>query len=186
MKRIFAFIAALFLFQTCVFAHSDIKTFEYYQDKLKEANKPYSVTGMVRAIAKGDAETVKLYLDAGMSPNDTYFSFPLTYFAVFKKNNDVLKLLLKYGANKEAAAKGTTLLIWSISRKNIDAVQILVDNGVNVNNAYNGYVPLNYAVKTVQPEIAEILVNAGAAINDSVIKDAERSKDEKIMDLVLR
>jgi len=185
MKKIILIFVAFISLQGFAFSQQHVKTFEDYKLELKERNLSYSTTGMVAAISRGDYEVVKLYLNAGMSPNDTYFSFPLTYFALQKKQTDIFRLLLKYGANKEARAMGTTLLFWAISRNNPDAVKILAQYGADMNTPCKGTLPLVYAINQNNPEMVEVLINNGAAINDAVLKEAERSKDDKIINLVL-
>lgn len=136
-----------------------------YDDVFKEKNLPKSVSAFIHFVEKGDYETVKLYLDAGINPNESYYaSFPL-FHAVKKNHYEIAKLLLERGANPNLGHE--SCLYEAIRRKNAKMFKLLLDYGSRTD--YVDYITdktlLQKALEMNQKEIVQMLLNSGVKID---------------------
>lgn len=112
----------------------------------------------------GEAEHVKLLLDAGAKVNTVYYhSFPLGN-AVSKGKTDIVKLLLAAGADVNLADKdGDTALHSAAYTGNAECAKLLIEAKADVNKKNKkGLSPLDIVTERKYTEIAEILKQAGA------------------------
>ena len=148
----------------------------YYKSQIIVKEKlPYNVSGLGYAILKGKIELVDTYLKAGMSPNETYMTVPMTILAIAYKQPECLQLLLDNGAKLD-----DSLLVYSINYRNSECVDVLLKNGVDPNKLYRGYYPLNYAIKKKEGKIVNSLLLSGARPNDTTVKLIAKSKNEQL------
>ncbi|MGK2857226.1 MAG: ankyrin repeat domain-containing protein [Thermoanaerobaculia bacterium] len=115
------------------------------------------------AVIDGDAEVVKLFVDAGMPP-DTRGALGS---AIDVKSPAVVKVLVDAGADVNATGPyRQSPLMGAASMGNPDVVRILLAGGAdpNIPNEY-GIAPLSVAAEQGQLEIVKILIAGKADVN---------------------
>ena len=148
------------------------------QTKDQEAKKKQSQKGLtddevsfIEAARKGDNETVKRFLDAGMDVNlldkrDEELSTVLMV-AAMAGQTETSKILIARGAIVNAKTKkGRTALTWASWRGMTDTVKALLSAGAEVNTRDRwGSTPLGFAVQKGRLETVKVLLDAGANPN---------------------
>lgn len=128
----------------------------------------FTPTDFLTAVASQQTDVVKLYLDAGMSPDTPGgpgtplfgAKTPLVW-AIMMQNAPMAVDLVKAGADvKKADANGMTALTWAVESCVIPAVQAIVDAKADVNHVRAGMTMLQEAGAC--PAAAAILKKAGA------------------------
>lgn len=114
-------------------------------------------------VVNGDAESVKLFLTAGM-PVSTGGALPE---AVERGHAEVARILIAAGADVSAVdGYGQSLVMRSSSANKPEVLKALIDSGANVNleNEYK-IAPLAAAAEQGQLEIVRLLLAGGANVN---------------------
>ena len=120
-------------------------------------------TPLYYAVEQGDAELVRILLEAGADPNALTSGGRLPLFQA-ASDSAILGLLLEAGADPGAANEyGETALFAAIDYDNLDGVQALVDAGSDVNHvSESGQTPFGRAEVQNREEAMSILVEHGA------------------------
>ena len=111
------------------------------------------------AAAKGNAEMVRLLIEAGanVNNNNTYLDTDTSN----PKSENIEYLTALHGA----VMGETSLALFrpDETEERIEIVKMLIEAGADVNaTASNGYTPLSIAIDNNMPTIARILIEAGA------------------------
>ncbi|MDP9193577.1 MAG: ankyrin repeat domain-containing protein [Acidobacteriota bacterium] len=131
--------------------------------RLKQMEIPYDAQHFRSVVMDGNADTVKLFLTAGM-PVETADALRL---AVDMGKAEVVKLLLAHGADKNSKdSYGQSLAMTAASNHHSEVLALLIAAGTDVNVA-NQYriTPLAVAAEQGHLDIVEMLVAAGAKVN---------------------
>ena len=151
----------------------------------------YGVRPLALAAVNGNAEILKLLLDAGADPNAGLSPDETAVMAAARTGKvDALTLLLDHGGRIDARdARGQTALMWAAARNNGPAVRLLVEAGADVkvrtNNpptrggrygdtsvfnspAPTGFTALLFAVRAGSIEGTKALLDAGANVNETL------------------
>jgi ankyrin repeat protein len=128
--------------------------------ELVKMNIEYSEDSFTKSVEKGELETVRLFLETGMSP-DTKSYGGFTPFLQAAKNGDckMMELLRSKGAATGGSDWSTCTALHFAARKgNIDAVEFVITKcgGKVLARDRNGATPLHMAGSK---EVAELLVN---------------------------
>lgn len=118
---------------------------------------------LIRAVARGHAETVRLLLGAGASPNAVGADGKVAlHLALDRGDTATLQLLLAARANPNLAdAGGATPLLKMVEKGNAAAVQALLGAGARPNVAdAQGVTPLLKAVAAGNLELVKVLLAA--------------------------
>jgi len=133
----------------------------------------YTEGSFGHAIADGNLDAVRLFLELGMSPNahETGGQHPLIFAASLcghqpdsKPRSDVLMALVAAGGDVKAKDdNSSTPLIWAVQTGcSPSAVRALLEAGADPNaKAKGGATPMMFAEIFQRTEIAEMLRNAG-------------------------
>src|SRR5580765_919670 len=134
--------------------------------ELQKANIPFTADVFVRKAADGDIESVKRFLEAGMSPDATNnLGYTGLMWASGQGREAVVKELLERGANIKAKARdGSTAMTAAASENQMKVAEILLAHGAELNTPHNerGLVPLIAAVRENHLQMAELLISKGA------------------------
>lgn len=131
--------------------------------RLKQMEIPYDEGHFRGAVLNGEADTVELFLVAGM-PVETANAL---HQAVDGGKGEVVKLLLRHGADKNRKDEyGQSLVMTAASNHHVDVLKQLIEAGVDVNTP-NQYRIMPLAVAAEQGHLDEVnlLVAAGAKVN---------------------
>jgi ankyrin repeat protein len=158
-------------------------------------------TALMFAARMGDADSARLLLAAGASPNDAdAWGVSATTLAAHSNFTDVVELLLDKGADANAAKAGFTALHNAIMQRNERMVKALLDHGANPNArletwtptrrtaddrnfdpALVGASPLWLAARITAPAIMRLLLEHGAdplfVHHGDVVPEAGMQKD---------
>lgn len=131
--------------------------------RLKQMEIPYDEGHYRGVVMDGNADTVKLFLEAGM-PVETADALHL---AVDIGKPDVVKLLLEHGADKNGKdAYGQSLIMTAASNHRPEIMAMLIAAGADI-NAANQYriTPLAVVAEQGHLDLVNMLVAAGAKVN---------------------
>jgi len=124
----------------------------------------FTPNAVVEAVAQGDTQTVRHYLDLGINANSRVDNQNLLHFA---RSKEVAELLIAKGAdvNAKGAYGWTPLHIAALSDR-IKVAQTLIAKGADINawtgSQYFNRTPLFLARS---PEMAKLLIAKGADVN---------------------
>ena len=91
----------------------------------------YSRNSMVEAIRKGDAESTRLFLVAGMEPGAVSAGYSVLEHAAASADQAIVAILLEAGADPGASGGVSTPLIEASSRGNTGIAQQLLAAGAD-------------------------------------------------------
>jgi len=168
-----------------------IKINEIYDFKPTEKAPP-----LVRAVARGQKEIVKLLLKSGanVDSRSDKNTTPLMY-AASNNRPDCIKLLLDAGADSNLQDKhGNTALWYAVFSSGTEIVKMLISHGANLNLAGpSNSTPLIFAVRTKNIEVAKILIENGADLNAQTtpgkvtpLMHAIENEDKRMIRLLIR
>lgn len=133
--------------------------------ELVAKNIQFSADAFIKSVRDGNIEAVKLFLDAGMSPEskDEGGSTVLMNAAI-KNGYSVAQLLVDHGADVNARTQeGETPLTIAALMGGTDMVKILLKAGADLNAKDNrGETPLAHARSHNHTEVVDLLKAAGA------------------------
>ena len=139
---------------------------------LYEKGLPFTPDCFSFQIAKGNADTCMLFLQAGMDVNDVDSAgTPMRCNAARAEHKEIVQLLLDSGADVNAISKdrGYSPLMDAIWRENVEIAEIFIKAGADLNLISNdGQSPLILAVGNGNEKICELLAKNGA---DGKLKD---------------
>ena len=133
----------------------------------KELN-PQTDRALRDAIAKGDIESLKRQLAAGVDVNlKAARGWTPLHNSVDSDDKEIVELLIKNGADVNATHNGGgTPLHWAARKGQKEIVELLISNGANVNaQDEDGGTPLYY---TSNPEIVDLLRVLGGKTGDEL------------------
>lgn len=156
-------LVSLFVLSSCrPESHSNP---EAARRQLTEKNIEFSVERFVKSIRDGNVEAVRLFLDAGMSPESIDESgSPVLMNAAIKNDSSIAELLIDHGANVNSRTKdGESPLMIAALMGATDTVRVLLKAGAELNARDNrGETPLAHALSHNHTEVVELLKAAGA------------------------
>ncbi|MCE5319077.1 MAG: ankyrin repeat domain-containing protein [Parachlamydia sp.] len=136
-----------------------------------DLNEPVVGTAPLhRAISKGNAEAVRMLIDAGADVNkvDADSMTPL-YHALSKGNREVMNLLISAGADvTKGILQGYSPLHLAVHKGSLVDVYTLLNAGADVNQAIkemDGLTPLHIAARQNRAQMVQALVTEGADAN---------------------
>ena len=135
--------------------------------ELTDEGLPLTSYAFLDAVQKGDAETVQLFLDAGMPAGAAGPSGSALRVAVERDDVKIAKMLLQAGANaNEKGPYGQSLALAAVDKNGTELLEALVGAGadVNVGNDYK-VTPLMAAAEQVKKGAVELLLAHGANVN---------------------
>lgn len=146
---------------------------ELAREQLAQKRIPYREDAFLKTLERGDVNTVKLFLAAGMNPNaKDEMGRTALMLAALNGHNHISHLLLDKGADVNARDDdGSTAIINAASNDHRGTLEGLLESGANVNAANkDGQTALLRAAKEGHTEIVRILLNKGAKVN---VKDKD-------------
>ena len=137
--------------------------------KLATEQIEYSKEGFLRAVELGNDRAVKLFLNAGVKPDekDALGVTPLIKAAMFNRTAVAVMLIKAHADVNTANAHGFTPLHWASLKGFVDFVELLLTNGAEVNvKADLGLTPLMQAAMSGHARVCDLLIAKGANINE--------------------
>lgn len=169
MKKLFALavLAALILAAPAVRADQ-----AGARERLEKEGIAFTPEAFLHKATEGDAEHVKLFLEAGIDPSVRNNSNRTAlWVATERKQIEVVKALLEGGVkpdekNAPAMESGKSLVFEAVDSENTELLRLLVEAGADAKTANDyGVPPLAEAARTGRLEMCQILLKAGADPN---------------------
>jgi len=141
---------------------------------LGKINIPYTEQAFAEAAGNKDMTTVKLFLEAGMSPNMPAGESTPLIEAANKSNLEMIKLLVEKGADVNGKSKdGLTPVMAAVTAESAaarqEAVKFLLEKGADLNVRYllNGFgvTPLMLAVQQKDLEVVKLILAHKVDVN---------------------
>jgi hypothetical protein len=131
--------------------------------RLEQKGLPFEVQVFRNAVLEDDADTVDLYLTAGMPAE----SIDALRLAVDTGKAKVVKLLLARGEDKNGKDDfGQPLVMIAASNHHVDVMEMLIAAGADVNAANQYHItPLAVAAEQGHLDEVKLLLEAGANVN---------------------
>jgi hypothetical protein len=121
---------------------------------------------LAMAISRGDVDTVKKLIEAGIDVNYDSHDYTLLTTATTVENADIARTLIAAGANVNAKSKTGYTALMSAVMGNVGVTKVLIEAGADVNAQNNqGVTVLQMAVYNGNTEIVRMLAEAGADVN---------------------
>ena len=141
--------------------------------KLAQLGKDYSPAEFISCANKGDVTAVKLFLDAGMSPNARMTGgdgkeMCALFAGCLGKDEAVVKVLVERGANPNDLSLDGQAPLWAaIVNTNLNMVRLLVDKGAKLDglDPESEFTPLGTAAQCGAVDIMDFLLSKGAGVN---------------------
>jgi hypothetical protein len=140
------------------------------RETLLDRGIPVSVSSLERCIAEKNPEAIKLFLQAGFSPDTlNAAAVPLICLAARAGDREIVALLLKSGAsvNLPAGDRWGSAIIDAALGKHADILKDLLAAGADANaKSKDGQSALIIAVGLNDESAVELLLRAGANVDD--------------------
>ncbi len=137
---------------------------------LQAAQIEFNLTGFGQAIERGNDKAVKIFLKAGVKPNEKVAGgeTPLTRAAMLNRTS-VAAVLIEYRADINVHdAQGFTPLHWAAFKGFPEMTKLLVEKGADVNARSNlGLTPIMQATMWGHDRIVSYLLSKGARANEA-------------------
>ena len=138
---------------------------EAAKTELAAKNIGFSTEAFAKSVRDGDVEAVKLFLDAGMSPDSTDENGSIALMTAAIKNDSALaQVLIDHGANVNTQTKdGDSPLMVAALMGATDTVRVLIKAGADLNAKDNrGETPPAHARSHNHTDVVNVLTAAGA------------------------
>ncbi|HPS30745.1 MAG TPA: ankyrin repeat domain-containing protein [bacterium] len=167
------FSVFVLLFSSCKSDRVDAATYKA-REKLVMLGNDFTDEGFIKAVKANKFDTVKLYLDSGMSPDTTSkigtIDVPAIFFALEKQSDIIVQMLIRTGTDLKKQTKGVTVLMKAVEKGNTATVALVVEKGADVNQSgENGLTPLMIAIEKQNMDAFWLLTKSGADVNKSDI-----------------
>jgi ankyrin repeat protein len=164
MKSIsFLFVlTGLILFSGCM---TDNTAALAAREELRNSQIPFSQASFIRAIAKGDAELVDLFLKAGIDTALQQSNSKPLIIAVVSNQPKIVEMLLAHGVEVDQEEYNRTPLCVAADKGYTDIATTLIAKGADVDYLQNDLNPLILASANGHLEIVQLLINSDADIN---------------------
>ena len=170
MKRIFL-LFLLFLF--CVSCGSKERTaVSVYKsrDALAALGYEFTEEDFVKAIKDKRSDIVKLFIDAGMSPDTTFkvgkHQVPVIFYAIESGDDLSFQVLIHSKADMHASVEGISVLMKAAEKGTPEMISLIIKSGAGINiKGFDGITPLMNAIENENNGAAWLLIQAGADVN---------------------
>ena len=141
---------------------ADASPADYAKRRLEQLDIRFNETGFRSAVIGGNAEVVKLFIDAGMAP-DTDDALST---AVDLDQVEVAKVLIDAGADVKVMGPYKKSLALAAADASPEMMKLLIASGADINipNEYR-ITPLSSAAEQGKLETVKLLIAAGARVN---------------------
>lgn len=171
MKKILTLLFLLtFLFVACEKKERVPVSVYKARESLAVFGYEFTELDLAKAVKEGRSDIVRLFFDAGMSPDSTIqhkkYQIPLIYFVIDKNDELLLQVFIQAKADLNIAVAGITPLIKAVERGNASMVSTMVKAGADINRAgYDGLTPLMAAIDKDNTGVVWTLLQLGADVN---------------------
>lgn len=145
-----------------------VKALVVSEDLVKQANR-HGVTALSLACRNGNAEIVRLLLDAGADADGKLAGGESCLMTASRTGNlGCVEVLIASGAKVDAKERrGQSALMWAAAEGHEEVVGYLLKNGADFRAKLDsGFTPLFFAVRQGHGAVVKVLLDAGADVNE--------------------
>ena len=170
MKRV-CLLFSLFLF--CISCGNRERTAPSVyksRDSLAALGYEFNEVDFEKAVKEKKADIVKLFIDAGMSPDTTFtagkYQLPVIFYAINGGDDMTFQVLLHSRADLNASAEGVSVLDKAAQKGTPEMISLIIKSGADINvRGYNKMTPLMTAIEYENNGAAWLFIQSGADVN---------------------
>ncbi|MBR4489071.1 ankyrin repeat domain-containing protein [bacterium] len=170
MKRLFILMCLLVFSFACRSGRNTAPSVYQSRDKLAVLGYEFSEEDFVKAIKEKRSDIVKLFIDAGMSPDTTLtvgkYQIPVIFHAINSGDDMTFQVLIHSKANLQASVEGVSVLAKAAEKGTPEMISLIVKSGADIDTrGYQGMTPLMTAIENGNNGAAWLFIQSGADVN---------------------
>ena len=170
MKRICLFLSLFLVCISCGNRERTAPSVYKSRDSLAALGYEFNEADFEKAVKEKKADIVKLFIDAGMSPNTTFtagkYQLPVIFYAINGGDEMTFQILLHSKADLKASAEGVSVLDKAAQKGTPEMISLIIKSGADINvRGYNKMTPLMTAIESDNNGAAWLFIQSGADVN---------------------
>ena len=141
------------------------------RDQLAVLGYEFDEGSFVKAIKNKRSDIVKLFIDAGMSPDTTFevgkkYHVPVVFYAIESGDEMTFQVLLHSKVDLKASVEGISVLMKAAQKGTPEMISLIIKSGADINaKGYDGITPLMTAIENGNNGAAWLFIQSGADVN---------------------
>ncbi len=140
------------------------------REKLSMLGYEFDESDFERAVKEKRADIVKLFIDAGMSPDTTFtagkYQLPVIFYVINSGDDMTFQVLLHSKADLKASVEGVSVLDKAAQKGTPEMISLIIKSGVDINTrGYDQMTPLMTAIENENNGAAWLFIQSGADVN---------------------
>lgn len=170
MKRLFVLCCLIVFSFACRSGHNTAPSVYQARDKLAVLGYEFTEEDFVKAIKDKRSDIVKLFIDAGMSPDTTLtvgkYQVPVIFHVIESGDDMSFQVLLHSKADLLASVEGVSVLAKAAQKGTPEMISLIIKSGADINTkGYLGMTPLMTAIESENNGAAWLFIQSGADVN---------------------
>lgn len=170
MKRLFILFCLIVFSVSCGSRERTAPSVYKAKEQLSALGYELDEASFVKAVKEKRSDIVKLFIDAGMSPDTTVevgkHYVPVIFYAIENGDEMTFQVLLHSKADLQASVGGVSVLMKAAQKGTPDMISEIIKSGTDINtNGYQGITPLMNAIENDNNAAAWLFIQSGADIN---------------------
>lgn len=171
MKRLFILFCLIVLAFSCGRKERTAPSVYKARDQLAVLGYEFDKADFVKAIKDKRSDIVKLFIDAGMSPDTTFevgkkYQVPVIFYAIESGDEMTFQVLLHSKANLQASVEGISVLMKAAHKGTPEMISLIIKSGADINKkGYQGMTPLMTAIENGNTGAAWLFIQSGVDVN---------------------
>ncbi|MBP5201180.1 ankyrin repeat domain-containing protein [bacterium] len=170
MKRFFLLFSVFLFCVSCGSRERTAPSVYKSRDQLTVLGYEFSEEDFEKAVKEKRSDIVKLFIDAGMSPNTTFkagkYQIPVIFYAINSGDEMTFQVLLHSKADLQASVEGVSVITKAAEKGTPEMISLIIKSGVDINSeGYDMMTPLMTAIESENNGTAWFLIQSGANVN---------------------
>ena len=170
MRRVFILFCLLIFCISCGKSGRTAPSVYKAREKLEVLGYEFDEESFVKAIKEKRSDIVKLFIDAGMSPDSTFtagnYQIPVIFYVIESGDEMSFHVLLHSNANLKASVKGVSVLDKAAQKGTPEMISLIIKSGVDIDTlGYDRMTPLMTAIESENSGAAWLFIQSGANVN---------------------
>lgn len=170
MKRFFLLFSVFLFCISCGSRERTAPSVYKSKEKLAVLGYEFNEENFEKAVKEKRADIVKLFIDAGMSPNTTFEvgkrHIPVIFYAINNGDEMTFQVLIHSKVDLHYSVDGVSLLSKAAEKGTPEMISLIIQSGVDINIAgYNMMTPLMTAIENDNNGAAWLFIQSGANVN---------------------
>lgn len=170
MKRFFVLFCLFVLFVSCNSRERTAPSVYKSRDQLAVLGYEFTEEDFVKAIKDKRSDIVKLFIDAGMSPDTTFkagnHQVPVIFYVIESGDDMSFQVLLHSKADLKASVGGVSVLTKAAQKGTPEMISLIIKSGTDINiKDFQWITPLMTAIDSGNNGAAWLFIQSGADLN---------------------